>query len=159
MLAYRLTHVRFAEDLSGFGAYKTGGRWNPRGYYTMYLSEHPAGAILEALIHMPPQVIPDDYVMVTCRIDDNAPLIKIEENELPLQWREDKYSLSFFQSFGKSRLFDAGFLGMIIPSLVAYPSDNYVLNCVHKEFRSLVKILEVKSYIFDPRLIQIFKNI
>jgi len=156
VLAYRLTHAKYAEDISGFGAYKAGGRWNPKGYYALYVSEHPAGAILEALIHMPPQLFPDDYMMVTCQIEDTTQIIKVEETELPDQWREGKYSLTVFQSFGKSRLYDNDYLGMIIPSSVAFPSCNLILNCSHKEYQSSIKILEYKPYIFDPRLLEIF---
>ena len=137
MLAYRLTHAKYAEDISGFGAYKVGGRWNPKGNYALYLAEHPAGAILEALIHMPPQLFPDNFVMVICQIENKTQITRVEETELPSQWREGKYTLNIFQSFGRSRLFDEGYLGMIIPSSVAYPSCNFVLNCLHEKYHSL----------------------
>ena len=63
MDAYRLTHSRYAEDVSGFGAYKAGGRWNPKGYYALYLSEHPCGAILETLIHDSVYLMPCDLYL------------------------------------------------------------------------------------------------
>lgn len=158
MLAYRLTHSRYADDLSGFGAYKVGGRWNPRGYFALYLSEHPCGAILEALLHMPPQLIPDDYSLVSCQISENADIEKIDEAELAVDWRKKVSDISFFQKFGKIRLFDKKRMGLWLPSSVAYPSYNLVLNPRHEHFSAAVNILDIKPYIFDFRLIQLFKG-
>lgn len=156
MTAYRLTHLRYTEDISGFGAYKAGGRWNPKGYYTLYLSEHPCGAILESLIHMPPRIIPDDYSIVTLNISDGSGIKTIEESELPRGWRKGSYDLVLFQRFGKENLFERGLLGLQIHSSVAYPSYNLILNPKYKGFTDLLKITEVKPYVFDPRLIHLF---
>ena len=156
MTAYRLTHSRYAEDISGLGAYKSGGRWNPKGYYTLYLSEHPCGAILESLIHIPPQLIPDDYKLVTFHISDKTRIETIKESELPRGWRKGKYDLALFQKYGKEHLLKKDLLGIKIHSSVAYPSYNLVLNPEYKEFTKYLKIIEVKPYIFDPRLSNLF---
>lgn len=158
MQAFRLIHASYAKDMSGFGAYKVGGRWNPRGYYTLYLSEHPCGAILEALLHMPPQIIPQEYCLVTYNISDNTEIENIAESELPVDWRNRASDLAFFQEFGKSRLFDKNLLGLCVFSSVAYPSHNFVLNPKHEHFSSLVKIIDIKPYVFDLRLIKLFKG-
>lgn len=158
MNAYRLTHSRYADDLSGFGAYKTGGRWNPKGYYALYLSEHPCGAILEILIHMPPQILPEDYSLIIYNISDTAEIVTIEESELPSSWRQGGFDLVAFQEFGRKHLFDANKLGLKIHSSVAYPSHNYILNPKHEKFNVLVKISDIKKYVFDSRLIQLFKT-
>ena len=158
MDAYRLTHSRYAEDVSGFGAYKTGGRWNPKGYYALYLSEHPCGAILETMIHIPPQIIPEDYCLVSYQISDETKIKTVKESELPPAWRQRIYNLSAFQEFGRKRLFDKNILGLYIHSSVAYPSHNYILNPKHPEFSDSIQISEIKPYIFDLRLIQLYKN-
>lgn len=157
MDAYRLTHSRYAEDVSGFGAYKTGGRWNPKGYYALYLSEHPCGAILETLIHIPPQIIPENYSLVIYHISEQAKIETIEESELPSGWRQRGYDLATFQEFGKNRLFDKNLLGLYIHSSVAYPSHNFILNPKHNKFSDSIKISDIRPYVFDTRLIQLFK--
>ncbi len=154
MEAYRLVHSRYAEDVSGFGAYKAGGRWNPKGFYALYVSEHPCGAILESLIHMSPQIIPDDYCLVSYHIFDNTLIETIDESELPALWRTSGYNLAAFQGFGKNRLFDKNLVGLYIYSAVAYPSYNYVLNPKHEKFADSISILEINPYVFDSRLIQ-----
>ncbi|MCD4693666.1 MAG: RES domain-containing protein [Calditrichales bacterium] len=157
MEAYRLTHARYAEDISGYGAYKVGGRWNPKGYYALYLAEHPCGSILETLVHVPPQLIPDDYSIVRYEIQESLYIKNISEPELPKNWRVKNYDLKVFQNFGKVNLFDKELLGIYIHSSVSYPSHNYILNPNHKEFQSSIKIMDIKPYFFDPRLIQLFK--
>lgn len=157
MEAYLLSHARFAEDLSGFGSFKVGGRWNPKGYYALYLSEHPCGAILEALIHMPPQIIPNDYCMITLQISRPTEIEAVAESELPLNWRQGDYDVPLLQTFGKARLFDKRILGISVPSAVAYPSCNFILNTKHEYFHDSVKIAKIKAYVFDPRLLQSLK--
>ncbi|MEE9431934.1 MAG: RES domain-containing protein [Melioribacteraceae bacterium] len=156
MNAYRLVHSRYADDLSGYGAYKVGGRWNPKGYYTLYLAEHPCGAILESFVHMSPHLIPNDYSLVTFSIKNSTLLKKISERSLPENWRTQNYDLSVFQNIGKVKLFDKNLLGIFIPSSVAYPSYNIVVNPSHKKFKNSIKIKSVEPYIFDFRL---FKKI
>ena len=159
MTAYRLTHSRYAEDISGFGAYKAGGRWNPKGYYTLYLSEHPCGAILESLIHMSPQIFPDNYSIVTFHISDELKIVTIKESELPLGWRKGNYDLTLFQRFGKEHLFEKNLMVLKIHSSVAYPSYNLILNPKYRGFTNLLKITEIKPYIFDPRLVNLFNPV
>ncbi|MEA1910236.1 MAG: RES domain-containing protein [Spirochaetota bacterium] len=157
MTAYRLSHARHAQDISGFGAYKAGGRWNSKGYYTLYLSEHPCGAILESLIHMPPHIIPDNYSIVTFHISEKSKIKTVEESELPLGWCKGGYDLALFQRFGKEHLFEKKLMGLKIHSSVAYPSYNLILNPEYKGFTNSIKIIEIKPYVFDPRLMQLFK--
>jgi RES domain-containing protein len=155
---YRLTHKRYAEDLSGFGAYKTGGRWNPRGYYALYLAQHPCGAILEMLIHLSPQIVPDNYCLVSYELSDTLEIKTIKESMMPKGWRKGIYDLSLMQEFGKKHLFDKSIVGIRILSAVAYPSFNLVLNPLHNDFKYAVKIKKIEKYIFDPRLVMLIKN-
>ncbi len=157
MEVYRLTHKRYAEDLSGFGAYKTGGRWNPKGYYTLYLSQHPCGAILEMLVHLSPQIVPDDYYLVTYELSDTIMIKTIKETMMPKGWRKGIYDLSAMQEFGKKHLFKKNILGIKIFSAVAYPSYNFVLNPLHSDFKRALKITNIKEYVFDPRLVMLIK--
>jgi hypothetical protein len=51
MQLYRLCRQRYAE-LSGFGAKKTGGRWNRKGIAALYTAQNAALAVLEVLVHL-----------------------------------------------------------------------------------------------------------
>lgn len=107
---------------------------------------------------MPPQIIPEDYNLVRYKILDETKIKTIKESELPSAWRHKIYDLSVFQEFGRKRLFDKNLLGLYIHSSVAYPSHNYVLNPKHPEFRDSIQISEIKPYVFDLRLVQLFKT-
>ena len=41
-----------AKDISGKGAFLSGGRWNSKGYHGVYASLHPAAAVLEAMVRL-----------------------------------------------------------------------------------------------------------
>ncbi len=74
--AWRLCRQPYA-DLSGEGARRWGGRWNSPGRPVVYLSEHPALAVLEVRVHLdlPLELLPVDYVLVRVRLPDETPAV------------------------------------------------------------------------------------
>jgi len=46
MIVYRLVVAEYSEDLSGEGAKRDGGRWNPPGVAVIYTSENLPLAVL-----------------------------------------------------------------------------------------------------------------
>ena len=62
-------------DLSGEGARRHGGRWNSPGLPMVYTAEHPALAVLEVRVHLdlPPELLPDDYVLMRVDLPDEPP--------------------------------------------------------------------------------------
>ena len=50
--AWRFAKQPYANDLSGEGAKRAGGRWNSRGFPVVYLAEHPALALVEIRAHL-----------------------------------------------------------------------------------------------------------
>ena len=71
MLAWRLCRAPYA-DLLGDGARRFGGRWNSPGWPVVYAASNPALAVLEVRVHLdlPPELLPDDYVLVTIDLGD-----------------------------------------------------------------------------------------
>jgi len=52
MLVYRIVKsLSHADDISGIGAYKYGGRWNNKGIFMLYASMNSSLAYLENLVH------------------------------------------------------------------------------------------------------------
>jgi RES domain-containing protein len=49
---------RRTSDLSGIGAFRSGGRWNSKGTYMLYCSENSSLAFLESLVHFDKILIP-----------------------------------------------------------------------------------------------------
>lgn len=66
MISYRVVRRRFA-DLSGEGARRYGGRFNPPGIPAIYTSQSIALAVLEVLVHVDKSEVPNDYVVMAMR--------------------------------------------------------------------------------------------
>ena len=69
MRVYRLCRRRYAE-LSGFGAKKTGGRWNRKGIAALYTAENASLAVIEVLVHLDKGELPTDYVLLEISAPD-----------------------------------------------------------------------------------------
>jgi RES domain-containing protein len=71
MQAWRLCREPFA-DLSGDGARVHGGRWNAPGRPLVYAASTDALAVLEVRVHLdiPPDLIPDDYMLLGIDLGD-----------------------------------------------------------------------------------------
>ena len=73
VLAWRLCREPYA-DLNGEGARLYGGRWNTPGRPLVYAASTAALAVLEVRVHLdlPPELLPDDYVLMTVDLGDLA---------------------------------------------------------------------------------------
>src|SRR5690606_19033552 len=84
MRVYRISKCRFIEDLSGYGAAQSGGRWNSPGVYILYASESPALALLENIVNNALQ-----FRMPFCQITLDLPVSNvpvIDPDDLPPGW-------------------------------------------------------------------------
>jgi len=139
MLAWRLCREPFA-DLSGEGARRYGGRWNSPGRPLIYAASTAALAVLEARVHLdlPPELLPDDYVLVTIDLGDAA----IEEvyaiPELP-------------QAFGDAWLSEQRSPVLQVPSAIVPESPNFLINPAHTR-ASGMHIVQRRGFEFDRRL-------
>lgn len=72
MRLWRLTRaIHLDAPLSGLGAKKHGGRWNSKGQAMVYMSESLELALLEALVHLDPDLIPKDMHQVCVEVNDS----------------------------------------------------------------------------------------
>ena len=74
MRVWRITRsVHAASPLSGEGAARSGNRWNSAGVRIAYTSTSRALAVLEMLVHVTRDTIPEDIVLIP--VDVPASLI------------------------------------------------------------------------------------
>lgn len=139
LTAWRLCRAPFA-DLSGQGAALYGGRWNSPGTPLVYLAANAALALLEVRVHLdlPPDLLPDDYVLLAVGLDG----LRSERLEtLPEQPR----------AFGDRWLAEGRTALLDVPSALVPESRNLLLNPRHPE-AAQARILHQRRFAFDPRL-------
>lgn len=139
MLAWRLCREPYA-DLNGEGARLYGGRWNTPGRPLIYTASTAALAVLEICVHLDlaPELLPDDYVLVTLDLDDLA----VEDlTGMPVDQR----------AFGDAWLRERRTPVLRVPSVIVPEDNNVLVNPDHPSAAG-VNIVGKRRFEFDRRL-------
>jgi RES domain-containing protein len=136
-------------DLEGVGGERAGGRWHTaaRGKRIVYLSEHPALALIEVLANLKgnPKFFPDAYQLMKAAVPDSVSRTAVD---LPPGWRTNQAQT---QSAGDAWL-SAKTSGLLsVPSLPAPESTNYLLNPLHPDALA-IEVEWCKWITYDKRL-------
>ena len=133
----RSTHAGSVEEmLSGEGAARYGGRWNPKGMPAVYCSENTSLAALEVLVNLArPSTFPSYRVL-----DLDVPSESIVTAPAPV---------ADTRRAGADLL--RTHLAMMAPSAVNPLERNVVLNPAHPDFDA-VRPGAIRPFIFDRRL-------
>lgn len=112
----------------------------------VYTAATPSLAVLEVLVHLdlPPELIPDDMVLLTIDIPDDAPLRDFDDTPA-----EDDACRQAGDAF-----LDAGdTLGLRVRSVVVPQEVNLLLNVRHADM-ARVRVIGTEPFRFDPRLLR-----
>jgi RES domain-containing protein len=150
MIVYRLCRKEYVSDLSGRGAEINGGRWNSKGFATLYTSSSRALCAIEIVVHVPAGIIPKDYFMVSIFIPDSEVVETISLEKLPDSWNNNPISGSS-QSIGNKFLNEQKAMVLKVPSAIIKDEWNYIVNPIHPNFKK-VKIIAIEPFAFDTRL-------
>jgi RES domain-containing protein len=150
MRAWRIAKAKRATDLSGQGAAIEGGRWNDQDVPAVYMGLTPAICCLETYVHADGE--PTFPMKITCfELPDVESLyLRVDGAALPSGWASlpaDRPSMEFGTSWLKSN----SHLGLIVPSAILALERNVVINPAHPA-ASLIKVIEVYDFIYDPRM-------
>lgn len=69
--------------LDGEGARRWGGRWNSPGTPIVYTASSSALAVLESLVARDEEDAPEDLILASIRVPDDAPIERVEVTALP----------------------------------------------------------------------------
>ncbi len=152
MLLYRLTSTKYADDLSGTGAMKKGGRWNIKGTPVVYTGDSAALAVLEYLANIDHDLAPEKLSLAVIEIPGSLKRENIDEKELPKKW-------DLYPAPEKLALLGTAWAGSMKSALLGVPSvhvpvsegRNFMINPLHPDFKK-IKIKEIIPYRFDKRL-------
>ncbi|WP_214072101.1 RES family NAD+ phosphorylase [Mucilaginibacter sp. dw_454] len=149
MIVYRLARQAFINDLSGYGAEKTGGRWNSKGIPVLYTAASRALAMVEIAVHVPLGIIPINYFIATIDIQHND-IAELHLKDLPPAWNSNPFAKST-QLLGDAFLQKQEHLILQVPA-ASVPGDfNYLINPCHPDFNK-VKLKSIDPFVFDVRL-------
>jgi RES domain-containing protein len=142
---YRLVRrERAAEALSGEGARRYGGRWNPPGTAVVYAAESRALAVLETFVHLTLEARAMRFVLITLDLPARA---KVERHSGARPPR----MLAASQDVGGAWLDGGDGLALVVPSVLVPQEKNYVLNVAHAQFAG-VRVASTEPFSFDERL-------
>ena len=151
MWVYRIIKPQFAASaLSGEGARRYGGRWNPPGIGCVYTAGSRALAILELLVHASPELLRVEYLLLEIELPD-----ALIETGLrpPPHWDVHPVGRAS-QDFGANWLrhpLAAAKAALAVPSMLVPEETNYLLNPLHPAWRD-VHVAKQRRFRLDPRL-------
>lgn len=108
-------------------------------------------AALEYLVHVDPDLVPDDLVVLELQLPDAAPTDIWAVGDLPPDWRATSAPASC-HALGDAWVARAESLVLRAPSVLIPTEQNVLLNPAHAAMRD-VRVVSVTPFQFDPRLL------
>ena len=153
MQVFRIARANRRYDLSGYGAFLVGGRWNLPGLSLLYTAETRALAMLEVLVHLPAGDLPADMYLLTLDVPDTISREELTPADLPADWQRLAQPLPT-ALLGHAWLQSGRSLALRVPSVIVPPEHNLLLNPTHPEFGQVRLAAEPELFSFDERLRQ-----
>ena len=148
------TREHRADDLSGSGAAKIGGRWNSTGQAMVYSSRSVALAYLESLAHVGREA-PRNRFLIRISVPDRVweRALWAKEKELPRTWRADPVGQSSAQ-FGDKWLGAGKSALLCLPSVLVPEDTNVLISPAHNDARSITVKVH-RQLLYDPRVLRL----
>ena len=150
MMLYRLSKQAYCNDLSGYGAEKTGGRWNSKGIPMLYTASSRALAMVEIAVHVPLGIIPFNYYLIIIEIGGEESMLKANISDFPPNWNKSPF-IKATQLIGDNFIRSNTHLVLQVPSVIVPGDYNYLINPRHPLFKN-VQVKNTEPFEFDLRL-------
>lgn len=146
--AYRIADTRHPL-FDGAGAYLRGGRWTSPGKRIVYAAQSYAGALLEALVHLNFDEVPDGYGWIEILIPEPSAVEEVAAGDVPA-WNTN--DLTRTRALGDRWYEQKRTPVLLVPSVVtAGVERNFLINQDHPEFAG-IQASEVREVVWDERL-------
>ena len=147
MVLWRISNYA---DLAGRGGLFASGRWHTRGHPVVYLAESPAGALLEALVHLEldEAYLPDSYQLLKVTAPSGVKTENCHPDTLGKAWMADA---AITRQVGDEWLRRRSAPLLRVPSAVIPETWNWLLNPIHPQARR-IGIAWARRYAWDSRL-------
>ena len=141
-----------ADDMSGGGAKKAGGRWNGKGRAVVHASASIALATLETLAHLGDSIAVRNAFLV--RIDIPLPVWerrdRLAPDTLDPTWLAEPAGSATI-ALGNRWLDSAAAAVLEVPSVIVPEESNLLINPAHADV-TLLRAAVARQFIYDPRL-------
>ena len=151
MYVFRLARAAY-ESLDGEGARLYGGRWNSPGTPVVYTSSSRALAALEYLANVDVADVPDDLVLCTIEVPDDAPAERLTAASLPDDWTQVPPS-SVSRERGDTWAGTRNALLLRVPAVLVPEEEHVLLNPAH-DAMTRVRVVTRRAFAFDERLLK-----
>lgn len=154
MIVYRIVKsLSRANDFSGIGAFKTGGRWNSKGTYMLYASMNSSLAYLETLVHFNETDVPPNLYITAVEIKDSDTMIyQLPDSDYPTTWMEPDNLENKIISDQWIR--ENEFLAFKVRSAINPSEYNFLMNPLYPGFHDKIKVHSIELLDIDTRLIR-----
>jgi RES domain-containing protein len=144
----RLWRISNHADLSGEGGLRAAGRWHSKGRRVVYLADHPAGALIEIMVHLEVDAedLPSHYQLLGVALLDDIAIATLDA--LPDDWREQT---ALTRSQGDAWLRGGATALLRVPSAIVPDATNYLLNPAHAD-AARISVTSAVRAAFDSRL-------
>jgi RES domain-containing protein len=143
----RIWRISNFADLSGRGGSLVGGRWHRQGTPIVYCTDHPSTALLEILVHVTRETIPDHFQLIEIQVPED---IKADAPAIKDDWQAD---IAYTRRIGMAFLSASRGVLLKVPSAIMPKASSYLLNPRHPD-ASRIEIVGSYHYPFDSRLFQ-----
>jgi RES domain-containing protein len=149
MEVYRITKNKYKADLSGYGAYLSGGRWNSKQKSVLYTAESRSLAMLETIVHFTSQSPnQQDFLIMVIYVPDDLIYQNYQTNQLSKHWKENRDET---QILGNKWLDKSKEVLLKVPSAIVKNEHNILINSTHEDFQR-IKLIDLEPFEFDMRL-------
>lgn len=141
-----------ADDMTGAGAWTTGGRWNRAGTHIVYASENIALACLETFVHLAANPLPFNRYLVRLDIPDAvwAAAEVVTADTAPVGWDALPAGRASIR-FGTEWASQARSACLKVPSLISPEEQNVLINPQHPDAAEITAI-KLRKWLYDPRM-------
>ena len=140
-----------ADDRTGAGAKKTGGRWNEVGTPMLYASTSRALACLETVVHLNAGGLPLNRYLVQIEAPDAAmAAAEVVDPSTLVGWDAEPAGRASIR-YGTDWVRSQRSLLLIAPSVIVPEEQNVLINPLHAEM-SRIGVVKLRRWTYDPRL-------
>jgi RES domain-containing protein len=149
MLLWRISNYA---TLDGRGGLLASARWHTRGRPITYLAASPAGALVEALVHLELVIdeLPDTYKLLKAECPDDIGTLAADAALLADDWRSNELVT---RSIGDEWLAQQRSALLSVPSAILPETSNLLLHPGHPD-AAKVRVVWHRAFRYDPRLLR-----